>query len=78
MPNGLASSLPFIFSSWMTPIAYVPGGMSSKVQRACVLRTFITMTFVAERRNSTGKPSGDSKSAHATVPVLFLMLRIVM
>src|SRR5688572_23339166 len=62
----------------MTAIAYVPAGMSSKSQRACVLRIFITITLVAELKNSVGKPSDDSKSAHATVPVLFLMFRIFM
>jgi hypothetical protein len=51
--------------------------MSSKSQRACVLRILITITFVAERRNSVGKPAGASKSAQATVPVLFLTFRIL-
>src|SRR5581483_9984202 len=50
----------------MTAIAYVPGGMSSKSQRACIFRIFMTITFVAECRNSVGKPTGDSKRAHAT------------
>jgi hypothetical protein len=34
------------------------------------------MTFVAECRNSIGNPAGDSNSAQATVPVLFLISRI--
>src|SRR4030043_1310694 len=59
----------------MTASAYVPGGMSSKSQRASVCRTFIIITFVAESRNSLGKPTGESKSAQSTVPVLFLMFR---
>src|SRR4030042_853003 len=59
----------------MTVITYVPGGMSSKSQRASVFRIFMTITFIAEGRASIGKPTGESKSAQSTVPVLFLMFR---
>jgi hypothetical protein len=59
----------------MTASAYVPGGMSRKSQRAWVSRILITMMFVACRRYSLGKPSGDSKSPQAMVPLLFLMFR---
>src|SRR5512141_1393839 len=50
--------------------------MSSKSQRACLSRIFMTMILVAERRYSVGNPSDDSNSAHATPPLLFLMPRI--
>ena len=50
--------------------------MSKKSQRACLSWTFIIMILVAECMYLVGKPSGPSKSAQATAPVLFLMSRI--
>jgi len=35
----------------------------------------MTITFIAECKASIGKPTGESKSAQSTVPVLFLMFR---
>jgi hypothetical protein len=47
-----------------------------KVATRLELTNFNDHNVRCKCRYSLGKPSGDSNSAHATVPVLFLMFRI--